>query len=84
MLNVLLCYLHILVYILNIHEPKSTQVGHLHCPSQYAAFYTILNASARHIASPLATLAKGQLFCWLSYVPVIACHLGRKRDYNHI
>ena len=34
------CYLHILVYILNIHYSKSAQVGHLHRPSRYAAFYT--------------------------------------------
>ena len=52
MLNDLLCYLHILVYILNIHESKSAQVGHLHRPFQYGAFYTILNASARHVTSP--------------------------------
>ena len=62
MLNVLPCYLHILVYILNIHESKSAQVGHLHRPSRYAAFYTILNASAGHVTSPLVTLAKVQLF----------------------
>ena len=62
MLNDLLCYLYILVYILNIHESKSAQVGQLHRPSWYAAFYTILNASARHVTSPLVTLAKGQLF----------------------
>ena len=62
MLNVLLCYLHIIVYILNIHESKFAQVGHLHGPSRYPAFYTILNASARHITSPLVTSAKGQLF----------------------
>ena len=61
-LSVLLCYLHILVYILNIHESKSVQVGHLHHPSRYPAFYTILNASAQHITSPLVTLVKGQLF----------------------
>ena len=62
MLNVLLCYLHILIYILNIHESKSAQVGHLHQPSRYAAFYTILKASARHVTSPLVMLVKGQLF----------------------
>ena len=45
-LNILLCYLHIVVYTLNIHESHSAQVGHSHCPSRYAAFYTILNASA--------------------------------------
>ena len=56
--NDLLCYLHILVF-LNIHESKSAQVGHLH---RYAAFYTILNASAPHVTSPLVTLVKGQLF----------------------
>ena len=61
-LNVLLCYLHISVYILNIHESKSAQVGHLHRASRYAAFYTILNASALHVTSPLVTLAKEQLF----------------------
>ena len=66
MLNVLLYYLHILVYILNIYESKSAQVGHLHRPSRYVAFYAILNASARLITSPLLTLAKGQLFgCYL-------------------
>ena len=54
--------LHILIYILNIHESKSVQAGHLHCPSLYAAFYTILSANARHVASPLVTLVKGQLF----------------------
>ena len=43
-------------------ESKSAQVGHLHRPSRYAAFYTILNASARHVISLLVTLAKGQLF----------------------
>ena len=26
------------LYILNIHESKSAQVGHLHRPSRYAAF----------------------------------------------
>ena len=45
-LNILLCYLHILVYTLNIHESHSAEVGHLHRPSWYAAFYTTLNASA--------------------------------------
>ena len=62
MLNDLLCYLHIHISILNMHESKSVQVGHLHRPSLYAAFYTILNASARHVTSLLVTLAKGQLF----------------------
>ena len=55
MLNDLLCYLHILVYILNKHESESAQVGPLHRPSRYAAFYTILNASARHVTSPLGS-----------------------------
>ena len=55
-------YLLILAYILNIHESKFAQVGHLYRPFRYAAFYTILNASALHVTSPLATLAKGQLF----------------------
>ena len=48
--------------MLNIHESKSAQVGHLHRPSWYAAFYTILNDSARHVTSPLVTLVKGHLF----------------------
>ena len=61
-LNDLLCYLHILVYILNIHESKYAQVIHLHRPSRYAAFYTILSASAQHVTSPSVTVAKGQLF----------------------
>ena len=55
-------YIIILIYILNIHESKSVQVSHLHRPSLYAAFYTILNASARHVTFPSVTLAKGQLF----------------------
>ena len=45
-LNILLCCLHILVCTLNIHESHSAQVDHLHRPSRYTAFYTILNASA--------------------------------------
>ena len=32
--------------MLNVHESKSAQVGYLHRPSWYAAFYTILNDSA--------------------------------------
>ena len=62
MLNNLPCHLHILVYILNILESNSTQVGHLLRPFRYAAFHTILDVSAQHVTYPLVTLSKGQLF----------------------
>ena len=84
MLNVLPCYLHILVYILNIHESISAQVGHLHRPSRYAAFYTILNASARHVTSPVSNVCEMIAVWRLSCAPVIACHLDGKRVHDNI
>ena len=67
MLNDLPCYLHIHIYIVNILESKSVQVGHLLCPSRYAAFRTILEASARHVVSPLLNCRKD------TYLVVILC-----------
>ena len=42
--TILFTYSHL--YSKSIHESHSAHVGHLHHPSQYAAFHTILNASA--------------------------------------